>query len=123
MKIALARALLVRSVGGTGVHSVASRLRTCRQSYEVRVCGRRFAHDLAITRRRIRSVEDRTAPTRDVLVAPQSCASNFSPGGVRRERRSDRGYDLCAWSMKACRQVASRRLNSPVRSQTCRRTY
>ena len=37
MKIALARALLVRSLGRTGVHSVASRLRTCRQSYEVRV--------------------------------------------------------------------------------------
>jgi hypothetical protein len=46
-------------------------------------------------------VEDK-ALTRDVLVALQSCASNFLPDPVHRERRSDRGFDLCAWSMKAC---------------------
>ena len=60
---------------------------------------------------------------RDAFVALQSCASNFLPGPVRRERRSDRGSDLCAWSLKVCRQAPRRRLNPSARFQACQRKY
>jgi hypothetical protein len=79
MKIALAERCSSRLYG----ESVRIRLLVDRDpdpsTHDLRFCARRSAQDLSDLSGPIGLIGDRTAPTRDALGAPQSCASNFLP--------------------------------------------